>query len=140
MVEDDQDDAFFVKKAFQKAAVQTPLVFVTRGQEAIAYLNGDAPYADREKYPLPGLILLDLGLPLVDGFDVLKWVRNQPRFAQLRVVVLTGSEEKRAACYALGADSFMVKPLASRAAADLCRSIGSSLVSQDVNSHPALAA
>jgi CheY-like chemotaxis protein len=62
-------------------------------------------------------------MPLMDGFEVLKWVRRQPRFANLRVVVLTGSEEKRAASYEHGADSFMVKPLDSIAAGELSRSI-----------------
>ncbi len=123
IVEDYEDDAFFVQRAFEKAAVENPLQFVPTGREAITYLNGDPPYADREKYPLPSLVLLDVTMPLMDGFEVLEWVRSQPRFANLRVVVLTGSEEKRAESYELGADAFMVKPLDSVGAAELSRSI-----------------
>ncbi len=128
IVEDYEDDAFFVERAFEKAAVKNPLRFVSMGREAIAYLNGDPPYADREKYPLPSLVLLDVRMPLIDGFEVLKWVRSQPRFTNLRVVVLTGSEEKRAESYELGADAFMVKPLDSVGAAELSRSIEPTLL------------
>jgi CheY-like chemotaxis protein len=123
IVEDDEDDSFFIQRAFEKAAVTNLLKFVNTASEALAYLNGDPPYTDRAKYLSPGLILLDVRMPVTDGFEVLKWVRNQARFAQLRVVVLTGSEEKRAASYELGANSFMLKPLDSTAAAELSRSI-----------------
>jgi CheY-like chemotaxis protein len=123
IVEDYEDDAFLTQRAFEIAEVKNPLRFVPTGREAIAYLNGDSPYTDREKYPLPSLVLLDVRMPLVDGFAVLKWARSQARFANLRVVVLTGCEEKRAECYALGADSFMAKPLSFTDAAELSRSI-----------------
>ena len=97
--------------------------FVPSCREATAYLNADPPYDDRAKHPFPSLVLLDVGIPLENGFDLLKWVRGQARFAQLRVVVLTGSPEKRAESYALGANSFMVKPLSFTDAAELSRSI-----------------
>ena len=67
-------------------------------------------------------------MPLTDGLDVLGWIRSQARFAQLQVVVLTGSEEKRYASFELGADSFMVKPLSFTDAAELSRSIERPLV------------
>src|SRR5439155_2314307 len=68
-------------------------------------------YADRAEYPLPGLVLLDLALPVMNGFDVLRWIRTQPPLAAIRVVVLTASSNVRdvTLAYQLGACSFLVK-------------------------------
>jgi CheY-like chemotaxis protein len=90
-----------------------PLYVVRDGEEAIAYLKGEDRFANRDEYPLPTLLLLDLKMPRKDGFGVLEWIRQQPSLRRLRVVVLTGSEDiydvNRA--YDLGANSFLVKPL-----------------------------
>ena len=77
------------------------------------YLAGEGQYSNRAEYPLPDLILLDLKMPKVDGFDVLLWIRRQPGFGSIPVVVLTSSDAIRDVnrAYALGANSFMVKPL-----------------------------
>ena len=89
-----------------------PLVIVHNGQEAIDYLQGSGQYSDRSKHPLPGLLLLDLKMPLMDGFDVMAWLRGQPQFNTLPVVVLTSSklqtdvEKSRE----LGVYDFRVKP------------------------------
>jgi DNA-binding response OmpR family regulator len=79
----------------------------------IAYLRGDDKYADRRRYPLPGLLLLDLKMPRKNGFEVLQWLREQPEFAQLQVVVLSSSDEIKDInrAYELGANSFLVKPM-----------------------------
>jgi CheY-like chemotaxis protein len=125
IVDDNEDDVLLIRVAFEKAGVGSPLRSVRDGTEAIAYLNGDPPYSDRSKHPLPGLVLLDVRMPITGGFEVLKWIRNQARFAQLRVIMLTGSNEIREAnsAYKLGANSFMVKPLDFLAASELSRSI-----------------
>jgi CheY-like chemotaxis protein len=113
LAEDEEDYVLLIQRAFSEAKILNPLHVVWNGQEAIAYLKGEGKYANREEYPLPDLFLLDLKMPRVNGFEVLKWVRAQPGLAPLRVLVLTSSEEIRDVneAYRLGANSFLVKPL-----------------------------
>ena len=113
LAEDREDDIALIRKAFAKAYILNPLHVVRDGEEAIAYLQGEGRYSNRAEYPLPDLLLLDLKMPRLDGFDVLKWLRQQPGLSSLRVVVLTSSEDIRDVnvAYKLGANSFMVKPM-----------------------------
>jgi CheY-like chemotaxis protein len=92
LAEDDENDIFLMGRAFDRAGIPNPLFVVHNGQEAVDYLSGKGQYADREKHPLPGLLLLDLKMPWMDGFDVLKWLRQQKQFDTLPVVVLTSSK------------------------------------------------
>jgi len=92
LAEDDRNDILLMRRAFAEAKVPNPLIVVETGQEAIDYLAGNGIYGRREKYPMPALMLLDLKMPWMDGFDVLNWLRNQSQFAQLPVVVLTSSK------------------------------------------------
>ncbi len=92
LAEDDENDIFLMRRAFERAGIPNGLVVVRNGQEAIDYLSGAGKYADREKHPMPGLLLLDLKMPWMDGFDVLKWLRSQSQFDTLPVVVLTSSK------------------------------------------------
>ncbi|MHC1764100.1 MAG: response regulator [Verrucomicrobiia bacterium] len=112
IAEDDENDVFLIKRAFSQAQFDNPLQVVQNGEEAIAYLKGNPPFQDREKYPTPALLLLDLKMPRKDGFDVLTWVRDHPEFNSLSIVVLTSSQESRDVnrAYALGASSYLVKP------------------------------
>jgi CheY-like chemotaxis protein len=112
LAEDREDDIILVKRAFEKGEIANPLFVVRDGEEAISYLSGIGKYGNRAEYPLPDLLLLDLKMPRVDGFEVLRWVRQQPGFSALRVVVLTSSDQIRDVntAYRLGANSFMVKP------------------------------
>ena len=113
VAEDREEDIVIIRKAFQKAGLDIPLHFVRDGEETISYLAGVGRYSNRIEYPLPALLLLDLKMPRVDGFEVLRWIRRQPTLANLRVVVLTSSEEIRDVnkAYDLGANSFLVKPM-----------------------------
>jgi len=113
LIEDNENDVLLISRTLAKAAVPNPRHFVENGEAAIFYLMGVGPYADRKKYPFPGLVMLDLKLPGLTGFDVLQWIRQQPLLKELRVVVLTSSDEIRDAnkAYRLGANSFLVKPL-----------------------------
>lgn len=113
LVDDLEDDRLLVRRAFEKAAVPNPLHCVSSGQEAIHYLSGTGPYANRAEHPLPDLILLDLKMPGTDGFEVLGWLRQQPGIRAIPVVVLTSSDLIKDVnrAYALGANSFLVKPL-----------------------------
>jgi len=110
-VEDDPNDVVLLQHAMTKAAVANPIQVVTDGQQAIDYLKGAGKFADREKFPLPCLVLLDLKLPYVMGLNVLKWIRQQPGMA-LVVVMLSASGEDAdiAAAYRLGANAFLTKP------------------------------
>ena len=112
LVEDSDDDVFFLKRALQRAGIQNPLQVVTDGQQAIDYLDGTGPFADRKKYPLPSLVLLDLKLPYIMGVDVLKWIRKCSAFSTMPVVVLTSSQEDGdiSATQTLGGASYLTKP------------------------------
>ncbi len=92
LAEDDENDIFLMRRAIDRAGIPNPLIVVHNGQEAIEYLAGDGQYTNRSKFPLPGLMLLDLKMPWMDGFDVLRWVRQRPQFNTLPIVVLTSSK------------------------------------------------
>jgi len=112
LVDDNEDDVLLVRRAFVKAKLLNPLHVVRSGDEAIAYLAGTGKFSSREEYPLPALILLDLKMPGLDGFEVLRWIRQEPALRSLRVVVLTASDDMRDVnvAYKLGANSFLIKP------------------------------
>lgn len=125
LAEDDEDCILLIRDAFRRAGILNPLYAVWNGEEVIHYLNGQGKYANRAEYPLPGLLLLDLKMPRMNGFEVLEWVRNQPGFARLRILVLTSSDEIRDVnkAYQLGANSFMVKPIEFEDLTELSRLI-----------------
>jgi len=113
VVEDAEDDALLIRRTLSKAGVPNPRRFVQSGEDAISFLRGDGRYSVRENFPLPALVLLDLKLPGMGGFEVLQWIRSNPDLNDLRVIVLTTSENIRdvTKAYQLGANSFLVKPL-----------------------------
>jgi CheY-like chemotaxis protein len=112
VAEDDPTDAYFFQRAFKRAGIPVTLHFVRDGQEVLDYLQGEGQFADRACHPLPQLLLLDLKMPRLDGFDVLKWVRKQCDLSGLPVVIFSSSEEPKhmARAYGLGANSYLVKP------------------------------
>lgn len=112
LAEDDPNDVFFMQRALAKAGLSTRLHVVRNGQEALEYLGGLGKFSDRTEFPLPSLLLLDLKMPFVDGFEVLTWTRSQPGLKQLPVVVLTSSSEDRDRERAaeIGATAYFVKP------------------------------
>ena len=115
VAEDDKTDALFLERAFAKVGVPTTLQFVRDGQEVIDYLLGKAQFADRPLHPGPDLLLLDLKMPRVDGFQVLDWVRQHPRLKRLPVIVFSSSGQDKDInrAYDLGANSYLVKPHAT---------------------------
>lgn len=112
LAEDDPNDVFLVERALREAGIKHSLVVVQNGQEALQYLRALLQSAGQIQPPVPALLLLDLDMPVMNGFEVLSWVRQQPAFAKLPVVVFTGStlspDVSRA--YRLGANSFLIKP------------------------------
>jgi CheY-like chemotaxis protein len=111
LAEDSEDDVILIKRAFRKAGICSPLVVVHDGEEAIAYLTGYGRFADRAQFPFPDLFLLDLKMPIRDGFEVLRWMQTQPELTKLPVIVLTQSDRIKDAneAYNLGAYSFLIK-------------------------------
>ena len=114
LVEDNPVDVLLMQRAFRNEAfANTSLQIVRDGDAAVFYLNGDGEYSDRDRYPLPAIILLDLKLPRRSGHEVLVWLKQQPELKRLPVVMLTSSRQtldvKRA--YDLGVNSYLVKPV-----------------------------
>jgi two-component system response regulator len=110
LVEDDENDVFFFQRAVNKTRMTHPLQVAHDGQEAIDYLSGAGRFAERAKFPLPGLILLDLKLPFVMGLDVLKWIRDQSELTPIVIILSSSSaEEDVARAYQLGANAYLVK-------------------------------
>jgi CheY-like chemotaxis protein len=112
LAEDDKGDVFLMRRAFEQAGIGNPLFVVNNGQEAVDYLAGVGEFAERAKYPLPGLMFLDLKMPWMDGFDVLAWLRRQKQFEKLRVVMLTSSrlQSDIDKSRRMGAYDYRVKP------------------------------
>lgn len=113
LVEDDPNDVFLIQRAFRKANLVKPIQVVQDGEAAMQYLSGYSCYGDRDRYPMPMLILLDLKLPRRSGLEVLEWLRQQPQLKRLLVVVLTSSKENSDLnrAYDLGVNSYLVKPV-----------------------------
>jgi CheY-like chemotaxis protein len=112
VVEDRLDDVDLVKVMFRRSRILNPLHVVNTTLDAVCYLKGEGQFADRELYPFPALVLLDLHLPDGHGFDVLRWIHDYHRETSLAVVVLTGSDVHAIRqSYELGAHSFLTKPL-----------------------------
>src|SRR5260221_1154888 len=111
-VEDDDNDIFFMQRAFKAAEMFNPLQIVQDGQEAIDYLAGADSFADRTQFPMPYLVLLDLNLPIKSGFDVLKAIRTTPGCQTIPVVILSSSPHDHDVrhAYSLGANAYLVKP------------------------------
>ena len=112
-VEDEENDVLLVRLSFEAAQVAAPLRVVGDGREAIEYLGGSGRYADREQHPLPCLVLLDLNLPFVDGFEVLSWIREQEALKEMAVVIFSSStlDQDKEHALALGASGYIVKPV-----------------------------
>ncbi len=112
IVEDTEDDVFFLKRALRDSGIDHTLNVVVDGQQALDYFQGKGDYSDRLKHPLPFLVLLDLKLPYVMGLDVLKWIREQPEFNTTTVVVLTSSQQDRdmEETIRLGGNAYLIKP------------------------------
>lgn len=123
LVEDDPNDVLLIRRAFRKIGSEAPLNVVEDGERAVAWLDGQGELADRDRHPQPDLLLLDLKLPRLSGFEVLEWLRGQDGLRRLPVIVLTGSRETSDVNRALdlGANSYLVKPVGFDALLDIVR-------------------
>src|SRR6478736_6211312 len=93
VADDDENDAFLLRQALMEMKVRCRLETVRNGKEAIDYLNGEGAYGDRNLHPWPTLMLLDLKMPIADGFDVLAWWQNKVRDRELPIVVMSSSNQ-----------------------------------------------
>jgi CheY-like chemotaxis protein len=126
MAEDDADDRLLAQEAMHESRVLNELHFVEDGVQLLSYLRGDNEYGDRLLYPMPGLILLDLNMPKMDGREALAEIKADPRLRRIPVVILTTSktEEDMVKGYDLGAISYITKPVTFDALVELMRTLG----------------
>src|ERR1043166_4232593 len=123
-VEDDPNDVFLMRHAMKKVGVLNPVQVASDGQQAVDYMQGAGKFADREKYPFPCLVLLDLKLPYVMGLEVLKSIRQQPG-PVVPVIMLTASSQASDlfSAYRLGANAFLTKPSEARKLEEMVKAI-----------------
>jgi len=110
--EDDPDDRFMLRRAWRKSRVPHRLIELTDGEQVVRYLSSHPPFDDRARYPVADLLLLDLKMPKLNGFDVLAWIQGRPDMKSLTVVVLSSSglDTDREFALKLGARAFLTKP------------------------------
>jgi DNA-binding response OmpR family regulator len=133
-IDDDPNDTELFRAAARKANAQFCIHNVSDGEQAMAYLGGRGIYANRELFPLPALVLLDLKMPRATGFEVLQWIRNHQRVGNLPVLVFSGSElrDDIQQAYQVGADSYLVKPLGFNALVALVKNINESWIGDQI--------
>ena len=126
LVEDNPDDVLLTLRAFERSHVASEILVVGDGEEALDFLFATGPHAQRDATRIPEVVLLDLKLPKVDGLEVLRRLRADPRTRRLPVVILTSSNEQQdlVATYDLGANSFVRKPVDFEQFADAARQLG----------------
>jgi CheY-like chemotaxis protein len=133
--EDEENDIFFFEQALQNAGSLHTLKAVADGQQALDYLEGKDPFADRSRHPLPAIVVLDINMPKKSGFEVLEWIRQQPRFKSLPVLILTSSslQEDMAKARLLGVDDYFLKPSDPRKLIHFAQSFEQVLARCDTN-------
>lgn len=126
MADDDDDDYMLTKKALSESKLLNQLMRVKDGEELLEYLRREGEYADREKYPRPGVILLDLNMPRKDGREALKEIKSDKLLSSIPVVVFTTSkaEEDIYRSYELGVNSFITKPVTFENLTEVMRTLG----------------
>jgi DNA-binding response OmpR family regulator len=112
LAEDSRDDEEFFRRALQRNGIKNPMHAVQFGEEAIKYLAGEGQYADRAKFPLPKLVVLDSKMPGKSGWDVLRWVSERAEFSNLPVLILggVGTPTEAEMAVRLGAVGYYPKP------------------------------
>jgi CheY-like chemotaxis protein len=125
VAEDDENDVLFLQRAFRQAEITTPLQVTRDGQDAIDYLAGSGRYTDREQFPLPCLVMLDLKMPRKNGMETLAWIRGQEALEAMPVIIFSSSlhPEEIDKAYRLGASAFLTKPSGVKERLELAKRI-----------------
>lgn len=125
LVDDNNMDVVLTLDAFREARLKNKINVARNGQEALDYLFGRHKYDDRNLYPMPNLILLDLKMPGVDGFEVLRQIKSTEGLKRIPVIILTSSKEEgdRALSYDIGANSYLLKPVSFDGFTDVVKKI-----------------
>jgi len=112
IVEDFEDDAKLLQLLLAQCGIANPIKIALSAEESINYLSGGPPFANRSVYPLPSVVFIDLKLPGISGFDLIRWMKARPELKHTFVIVLssTGDLMSVQAAYSLGANSFLIKP------------------------------
>ncbi len=113
MAEDDEHDIFATRRAWKKHNIANPLYIVNDGEECLDFLHRRGKYSEHSSAPRPGILLLDIKMPKMDGLAVLERIRNDEELRRLPVIILTTSkaEEDRLRGYDLGVNAYIVKPV-----------------------------
>jgi CheY-like chemotaxis protein len=132
LVEDSDDDLMLMRLAFEGAGIRNRIIEARDGRQAIDYLNGVGQYANRERYPLPCLIITDLRMPKVDGLQFLGWLHKRPAFARVPRIMLTSSREDGDHTQAkqVGCCAFFIKPDGFTPLVDLVKHLNDEWISQ----------
>jgi CheY-like chemotaxis protein len=111
LIDDCEEDAVLIRQALRKSGLEDPVFCIRDAEEAVAYLKGDREYADREQYPIPNILLLDVHMPKMSGLELLGWLKQQPELNRVLVVMLTRPEDTRQIqeAFRLGALSYLNK-------------------------------
>ena len=126
MADDDEEDRMMTKKAWENSRLANDLHFVEDGEELMEYLRRSGDYTDPEDSPRPGLILLDLNMPKMDGREALKEIKSTQELRRIPVVVMTTSKAEEDICrsYDLGANSYITKPVTFDGLVNIIQQIG----------------
>ena len=111
LIDDSETDALLIQRALKKAGLEDPVFWIRDAEEAVAYLQGKREYANRDLFPIPNILLLDIRMPKIDGLELLRWLKEQPELNRVLVVMVTGIEDTRQIneAYRLGAHSYLNK-------------------------------
>lgn len=114
IIDDDPYDALLAESVLDELQPRFPAQILTSGEDLVAYLKGEGLYRDRAQFPFPGLVLLDLKMPGMDGFAVLDWLKEHPEYGDVPIIVLSGCVDmigQVTRAYGQGADAFLPKPV-----------------------------
>ncbi len=125
IADDDAEDRMLIREALEESRLRNPVHFVENGEQLMDFLQNTGVFSDKEKYPLPGLILLDLNMPKKDGREALKEIKNDHRLRAIPVIILSTSkaEEDIIRSYGLGVSSFITKPVSFASLVDIMRTL-----------------
>lgn len=135
LVEDNNMDVVLTLDAFREVRLKNKINVARNGGEALDYLFGRGKFSDRDEYPMPGLILLDLKMPGIDGFEVLRQIKGADMLKRIPVIILTSSKEEgdRALSYDIGANSYLLKPVSFDGFTDVVKKIDDYWFSLNIN-------